>query len=306
MRLAVLIVPAALAVTALALSACVSLQPFATVRARIPNDEWVELGGRQVHVVQSGAGDALVLLHGFGESTYSFRLVAPAMAQRFRVVAIDLSGFGYSERPRDPAAYTLDGQMATVLGVLDRLGIEQARFVAHSYGGGLTLWIAAHHPERVRAMVLADSTLPLYSTKRRSRLAHWRGLNRLFLRSVALRPSFVRRGLASAYFDDALATPEVVQEYVDRLRVAGLDEAYFGLTATNGAPPAIVDLAAIRIPALLLWGEEDTLIPIAEGRASAARLGNAEFLALARCGHVPMEERPQEFLRAALDFLERH
>ncbi|MEO8505318.1 MAG: alpha/beta hydrolase [Acidobacteriota bacterium] len=295
-----------LAAALLPLTGCVSLTPFAQVREHVPAEDMLEIVGQTVHIEQLGAGEPVVLLHGFGESTYTYRYVMPALAARYRVVAIDLNGFGYTERPRSATAYTLDGQQRMVLGVLDHLGIESAHFVGHSYGGGLTQWIAAHHVERVRSMILVDTTIPLYSTTRRSRVANFRLLSKVFLRAVALRQRFVQRGLRAAYFDPALATTEVANAYLDRLRVEGLEEAYYGLTAKNGLPPAEIDFAAVRVPALVVWGENDTLTSISNGKRIAAALGNARFVSFADCGHVPMEEKPHELLAVMLPFLDAH
>jgi pimeloyl-ACP methyl ester carboxylesterase len=288
---------------AAALAGCVSMQPWSAVRASLPAAELLDVGCQAVHVEQTGAGEPLVLLHGFGESTYSFRLLAPELAARYRVIAIDLNGFGYTERRRDPAAYTIDGQMRLVLGVLDRLGVERAHFVGHSYGGGLVLWIAAHHPERLRSMVLLDSTMPRYSATRRSRAANLRALTYVYLRTVAMRPGYVQRSLRASYRDDSLATGEVARAYLDRLRIAGIDDAYYGLTAKNGTPAPEVDLATIGVPALLVWGREDELTPLANGERMAAGLPAARLAVIADCGHSPMEERPRELLAELLPFL---
>ena len=294
---------AASLLVAIALGGCVSLRPWSAVRASLPAAELLDVGGQTVHVEQSGAGEPLVLLHGFGESTYSWRLVAPDLASRYRVIAIDLNGFGYTQRLRDPAAYTIDGQMRLVLGVLDRLGVERAHFVGHSYGGGLTLWIAAHHPERVRSMALLDSTMPRYSATRRSRAANVRAITYVFLRTVAMRPGYVQKGLRASYGDDALATPEVARAYLDRLRVEGIDNAYYGLMAKNGAPTPEIDLATIRVPALLVWGRDDELTPLKNGERIAGGLPGAHLAVIPDCGHSPMEERPRELLAALLPFL---
>ena len=280
------------------------MQPWSAVRASLPAAELLDVGGQAVHVEQSGAGEPIVLLHGFGESTYSWRLVAPELASRHRVIAIDLNGFGYTERLRDPAAYTIDGQMRLVLGVLDRLGVERAHFVGHSYGGGLTLWIAAHHPERVRSMALVDSTLPRYSATRRSRAANLRPLTYVYLRTVAMRPGYVQKSLRASYGDDALATAEVSRAYLDRLRIEGIDDAYYGLMAKNGAPSPEVDLATIRAPALVVWGRDDELTSVANGERFAAGLPDARLAVIPDCGHSPMEERPRELLAELLPFLD--
>lgn len=297
--------PVALAaLAAVAALGCVSLAPFEAVRARVPAEEMLVLDGRAVHVEQRGAGEPVVLLHGFGESTYSFRHVLPTLAERYRVIAVDLNGFGYTDRPRDPAHYTLDGQQRLVLGVLDRLGVERAHFVGHSYGGGLTLWIAAHHPERVRSMVLVDTTLPLYSTAQRTRLAKLRPFTFLYLRTVVLHERYVRKSLGAAYADASLATPDVVEAFLDRLRIAGIDDAYYGLLAKLGEPPALVDLATIETPALVVWGREDRRSALRNGERITAALPRARLVVIPDCGHVPMEEKPQELLAAMLPFLE--
>ena len=101
----------------------------------------LEIDGRRISVEQAGQGPPLVLLHGFGESTLAFAPVMPELAKRFAVVAIDLNGFGFTERPKDRASYTLAGQERLVLGVLDRLGLERVRLAGHSYGGGLALYL---------------------------------------------------------------------------------------------------------------------------------------------------------------------
>ena len=285
------------------LAGCVSLQPWSEVRARLPADQVVDVGGQAVHVEQAGAGEPVVLLHGFGESTYAFRFVVPELARRHRVIAVDLNGFGYTQRVSDPAAYTIDGQMALVLGALDRLGVGSAHFVGHSYGGGLTLWIAARHPERVRSMTLVDSTLPRYSTSQRRRAAKLRPFVFGFLRLVALREGFVQRRLRAAYGDDALATREVARAYLDRLRIEGIDDAYRGLLAPNGQAPPEVDLESLATPALLVWGRDDTLTPLANGERMAAGLPDARLVVLDDCGHSPAEERPRELLAELLPFL---
>jgi pimeloyl-ACP methyl ester carboxylesterase len=289
---------------ALFLTRCASVRPFAEIRKEVPQDRFLTIGGRLVHVEQAGTGEAVVLLHGFGASTYSWRKVMPGLAAQYRVVAIDLNGFGYTERPRDLESYTKEGQGKLVLAVMDALGIERAHLVGHSYGGGITLWLASRHPERLRSMVLVDSSAPTFSDDRRSRAASLGPVTRLFVRSVVLRPSTVRKALLHSFYDDALVTPELVQAYFDRIRIEGVLDAYHGLTAPRRTPADRVDLAAIHVPALLLWGEEDELISIAAGRRAGETL-RAEFVAFPKTGHMPMEERPEEWLAAVLPFLRR-
>jgi pimeloyl-ACP methyl ester carboxylesterase len=290
---------------AIALPGCVSLRSFEEVRRSLPADRFVRVGDQFVHVEQAGTGEPVVLIHGFGASTYSWRKVMPALAASHRVVAIDLNGFGYTQRPTSRASYTREAQGRLVLGTLDALGIDRAHIVGHSYGGGLTLYLASRHPERFRTMVLVDSSAPTYANDRRSRAAALRPLDVLFVRSVVLRPSMVRKGLLRSYYDDSLVTPELVQAYLDRLAVEGVGNAFYGLTAP--APPGEpVELEKIEIPSLVIWGAHDELISPETGRRAAARLPHAEFVLFDKSGHLPMEEEPEAFLATVLPFLERH
>jgi pimeloyl-ACP methyl ester carboxylesterase len=268
--------------------------------------------GRQVYVEQEGQGDAVVLLHGFGESSYSWRRVIPELARSFRVVAPDLNGFGWTQRPRDPESYTREGQERLVLGVLAALGITRAQFVGHSYGGSLTLFLASRHPEVVRSMVLVDSAAPTYGNDRRTRLAGVRSLD-YFLVRFALRPRHIRGSLLASVYDPAVVTPELVRAYLDRLRVEGEDDAYYGLTARLRRPSADaeggsgeVKLEKIAVPALVVWGAEDRVIQAETGRRSAGLLPVGEFVTIPRAGHLPMEERPAELLGLMVPFLRRH
>lgn len=287
---------------ALFLSGCVSLRPLAEIHKELPQDRFLSIGGRLVHVEQAGQGEPVVLLHGFGASTYSWRKVMPGLAASFHVIAIDFNGFGYTERPRDLESYTKEGQGKMVLDVMDALKIERAHIIGHSYGGGITLWLASRHPERFLSMVLVDSSAPTYSDTRRSRAASLKPVTRLFLRSFVLRPSVIRKALLHSFYDDSLVTPELVQAYFDRVRVEGVVEGYYGLTVPRRTPPDRVDLAKIDVPALVIWGENDELIAVADGRRAAEML-RAKFVPFPKTGHVPMEERPAEWLQAVLPFL---
>ncbi len=292
----------------LILAGCVSLRPFAQVRREQPAERFVEVDGRQVYVEQQGAGQVVVLLHGFGESSYSWRQVMPELARSFRVVAPDLNGFGWTERPRDPQSYTREGQERLVLGVLGALGVTRAQFVGHSYGGSLTLFLASRHPDLVRSMVLIDSAAPTYSDDRRSRVASIRPLDSLLVR-LALTPRHVRGSLLASVYDPALVTPELVRAYLERLRVHGEDDAYYGLTARLRRPQAAagdVELETLALPALVVWGAEDRLIRVEAGRQAARRLPAGKFVTIPQCGHLPMEERPAELLGLMMPFLRRH
>lgn len=279
------------------------MQPYAEAVRELPAGRLLEIGGQQVSVERAGEGPPLVLLHGFGESTLSYAAVLPELAKRFAVVAIDLNGFGYTERPRDRASYTLAGQASLVLGVLDRLELDRVRLAGHSYGGGLALYLAAQRPERIDRLLLIDNTLPLYASQRRNPLFRWRWVARMAAHTFALSDRVIESGLEQAYFDDSKVTPALVRGYAERLRIEGVTDAFHGLVGPSAEPPFRIDLAAIRTPALVIWGAEDELIDAEAARERSGELPNSSFVSLPACGHTPMEECPEAFLAAALPFL---
>ncbi len=292
-----------LSLISLAAAGCASFTPYATIRAYLPPSDLLSIDGRSVHVEQRGAGEPLLLLHGFGESTYTWREVVPALAERYRTIAVDLNGFGYTERPKEPAAYSRDGQLRLIVSVLDALGIDSAHVGGHSYGGALSLALAARFPDRVRSLILIDSAAPTYPDETKSRLARSRTLSRLAL-GIALRPGSIRRSLERAYFDDSLATLETARAYASRLAIEGVLDAYVGLSQPPPSAGPPIDLTAIAKPSLWIWGVEDRTVKIEGGRIAAAKMAGSKFVAIERSGHSPMEEKPDQVVRAMLDFLD--
>lgn len=306
---------------AAALGGCVSLRPVASVRgaAGLPAaSRLLPTSAGEVYLELRGpeGGRPMVLIHGFGASLHSWRKVAPGLADAgFRVIALDLPGFGYSERPAAAAAYTPEAQAALVAEVLDLLagvpgsgpgaglGKGTVDVVGHSFGGGVALALAATSPERVRSLTLVDSTLPTHSRARRADLPFYRPLVYLLIRTVGLRRAFVRAALERSFHDDSLVTRELVDAYRDRLLLRGPAGAYRSLTAPIPRSRLAIDLVELSRPTLVVWGEEDALIPVAAGRRAAERLPDARFVALPACGHIPMEECPEAWLEAVLGWL---
>src|SRR6202163_1277965 len=142
MRLALLVLFLGPIVSAVLLSGCASYRSFTSVRSEVPQSQFVRVGGQLVHVEQAGQGEPVLLLHGFGASSYSWRKVIPALSESHRGLAIDLNGFGYTEGPTDLPSHPPHRPVALVLGVMDTLGIDRAHFIRHSYGGALSMFRA--------------------------------------------------------------------------------------------------------------------------------------------------------------------
>lgn len=215
----------------------------------------------------------MLLLHGLSGSGRWWRRNTAALARHFSVYTIDLFGFGHSRGQ----PFALDEAARGILEWMDRLRLERVCVVGHSMGGYITIDLAAHFPERVAKIVLVDAlALPMDRSKLRSvfRLAH------------ALR--FMPVNFLPVLTGDALRAGPLT------LWRAGREALAADISA---------ELAHIQAPALIVWGEHDTLLPAQLGRLLHRRLPGSRFELVKNAGHNPMWDQPAEFNRMVLEFL---
>lgn len=289
---------------ALSLAGCVGLRPLDEVRRAAEPGTTLEIDGVEVHLLDQGEGHPIVLIHGFGASSFSWRKVIPGLTEDHRILAIDLPGFGASERPRDLRVYERDRQVGLVVEILDRLGLERVHLIGHSFGGALAMTLAHEHPERLRDLVLVSAAAPDYPEARRHLLGDFPPAVFLWVRGVALRRPLVARVLRHSFSDDSLVDRPLVDAYRDRLRVEGAARAWRGLTRPLENPYVDVRYEAIPVPTLAIWGADDELIPPPEARAAVRQFPNARFVEIPECGHIPMEECPEPLVEKIRGFLD--
>lgn len=279
-----------------------------------PPPEHVALGAFRVAYRDVGPRHAptLLLVHGLGSSSLCWLHDVPTLARDFRVIVVDLPGFGESDKPR--YAYTLEFWRGRLLRLLDHLGVRSATVIGHSMGAQLAIGIALEAPTRVDALVLAaPAGIERFSPLQRTMLQ----------RSVS--PAWVRRqshgdlrthlGLA---FHGWPQEAERLLELRRRLRGPELDGYAHAFVAGVRAmldEPVHDRLAELRAPTLVVFGAEDRLVPnrwlhpnltTADLLRGAARtIPDAEALLIPNAGHLVQFERPDGFDAAVLDFLAR-
>jgi len=262
---------------------------------------FIEVDGVRLHYVSAGQGSPVLLIHGLGASTFSYRYTIPELSRHFRVIAPDLLGFGYSARPAD-ADYSLTAQARRLRALLDALGIERAAVVGHSMGGALAMRFATSYAERVSRLVLIDSAVDR-ELRRGGRLV-W--LFQALLPVGALftihSRRFRRRALRVSVHDPAHVTDEVVEGYFRPARMKGHLRA-LGRTMASWWQDELVEPERIAQPTLLLWGEHDRLLPPRVGEELARRIPNAKLMVVPSAGHQVPEEQPALANRLLLDFL---
>jgi pimeloyl-ACP methyl ester carboxylesterase len=276
------------------------------------DSNFIEVNGLKVHYKDYGQGEpVMILLHGFGASTFSWREVIRPLGAHGRAIAFDRPAFGLTERPMPETwqgenPYTLDFQASLIIGLMDALDVDRAILIGNSAGGTVALLTALKYPERVQALVLVDAAIytgggapswirPLLNTPQMNRLGP------LLARSLA-----GERGMAflrSAWHDPSKITPEVIEGYRKPLRVVNWDRALWELTKASRDSDLAQHLSQIKQPTLVISGDDDRIVPVEQSIRLAKELPDAQLVVIPNCGHVPQEECPQAFLNAVLPFV---
>ncbi|MFO7545711.1 MAG: alpha/beta hydrolase [Trueperaceae bacterium] len=267
---------------------------------------FVEVRGIDLHVERTeatGAPDTtFVLMHGFASSTYTFHRLAPLLADYGEVVAFDRPGFGLTERvmPEDFEGgfdpYTPTAQVELTVGLMEELGIDRAVLVGHSAGGTVALQTAVAHPERVTGLVLIGA--PAYTRGGPGRLTRWllrtpqlSRIGPLFLRQLAGDPGM--RLLNGSWYDPTAIDDETYAAYRLGTTIENWDRALWQISRAPAAPRLEGLLASLDVPAMVIAGAEDEIVPPTESETLARDLPNARLALLPACGHVAQEECPE-------------
>lgn len=270
---------------------------------------FVEVAGARLHYLESGSGPAVVLLQGAGGGAANWFLVMERLAERFRVLALDVPGFGLSE-PIVPEA-PLGAHMAGVVqGWLRAVGVERCDVVGTSFGGLVAARLAQRAPEMVRRLVLLDAAglgreLPFLV-----RLAGTTLLGGWLLRPGRFGTAWTFRHLLTSDRREMSATVQAaLVDYLWCSAVAGdpvtLARAFRLFCDLSGQREVLGDaeLRALGLPVLVAWGERDDFLPAAHGRRAAARMPAAALHLIPAVGHSPNWEAPESLCDILLPFL---
>jgi pimeloyl-ACP methyl ester carboxylesterase len=261
--------------------------------------------GRRLRYVDYGDGPPLLLIHGLGGCWQWWLENIPDLGRDHRVIAVDLHGFGASEElpPRVEMSTHADAMAA----LLDELEIEQAVLCAHSMGGLIALRFAVTCRARLSGLVLVCAGGILLNPRRLALLnIGFRAFHALFARPGVPRAFSRRPRLRSLLFSEALGDlstlrPELAAQIVPCLAAPGFNEAVrAGIRVANELSAKDVDA-----PTLMIWGDGDPILPVAQARELAERLPNARLEVFEGVGHCPMLERPAEFNSLIRDFVAR-
>lgn len=271
--------------------------------AAVPlRQHYVQANGIATRVVEAGEGPPLVFVHGTGGHLEAYARNIAALSTNFRVIAYDMAGHGFSEKPDRP--YTIDFLSDHLVGLLDAVGVERANLSGESLGGWVAAWTAAHRPDRVERLILntpgniANKPETMAMVKKSSLAA-------------VQDPSYanVRARLEWLFYDKSFVTDELVRLRQRIYSQPGFDRAMEHIVAVQD-PEIRKDFAwspswcgLITAPTLLLWTDNDPTGGLDEADLLQQWIPGADLHVIKGAGHWPQWECPDEFADVHVDFL---
>jgi pimeloyl-ACP methyl ester carboxylesterase len=291
----------------------------AAMRAKYggPPSQFVTIGdGVRVHLRDEGPAEPeglpIILLHGSNADLHTWEPWVRELAQTRRVIRFDQVGHGLTGP--DPAGdYSRANYAADVVEVADALGLEQFILGGNSMGGKHAMEVANTYPERVAGLILVDASgapMPEEPGGQEDEdsggnigfaIAQTPGLNAI-VEQITPR-SLIRQSLEQSVSVQSVVTEEAVDRYWELLRYPGNRAATMKRFGAPYDPLDEAEIAAIGVPTLIIWGEEDRLIPVASGRWLDRVMPDTKLLVLPRIGHLPHEEAPEATLEALRKWL---
>jgi len=274
-------------------------------RAAFLETSTVKVGEIEARYARKGKGDPVLLIHGFPETLQGWRCNVPALSEHFDVIAPDLPGCGETDKPED-FSYTPSAMAGFLRDFLDALGIQSAHVVGTDTGQGFATAFAGTFPEMTKRVVFAAGTV--YPED----VDCWeiKAMTMPVIGRIALYGPFlgmvVRKGLQKGFVDRGLVSREMYEECLDALRARGGRPAAVKAMKGFGSEAGLLaqNLKAIKAPVLIVFADSDCYFSLEAGRRLAREIKGADFRVIEGCGHFLQEEKPEEFNRIVIEFLQ--
>ena len=274
-----------------------------------PKDEYVKIGKiKSRYWVQGSQGSTVILIHGIGAMVESWVSNIEVLSQKHRVYAIDLVGFGHSDKPS--VDYSLPFFAQFVKDFMEAQNIDRASLVGWSLGGGVSMQCAIQFPEKLEKLILLDSIGFGRETFWVFRLSSIPLIGKILSRPTKKGTTLL---LKACVFDHTLITDEIVDLYYQFAALPGGHAVFLATlrsladflgTFKKEVVQAFQDnLGTMTIPTLIIWGKQDRLLPAKHASIAESWIPNARVHLIDDCGHCPQMEHPEEFNTQVLAFL---
>ena len=271
-----------------------------------PDSKFVNWNGTEIHYTEDGTGFPVLMIHGFGSSNWDFYLLDSLLRDKYRIIRIDMPGFGLSDYPDNEKAYqdifsTYNNYFDFLLNTLH---LDSFYVIGNSLGGMFAWNLANRHPQQVKKLVLLNSAG--YEMDKVIKEANADAFRKSYVRWFLQKgiPEFlIRDGMDRICFN----RPEIYSFQVDRMwkywnREGNLQHIMRMVNYEHYIPSA--EIKKIQCPTLILWGKQDQIVSVRYADSFHHDIKNSQLIIYDSCGHVPMIERPLDVERDVLKFFE--
>jgi pimeloyl-ACP methyl ester carboxylesterase len=275
------------------------------------DSQFININGVALHYKKAGIGEpTLILLHGFGSSLFTWNKVLYPLSIKATVIAYDWVGFGLTTRPMPGTwvgenPYSTSGQVKALIGLMDALGIEKVILVGNSAGALIASETYFQHPERVTGLILVDPALKgqsysptirwLLSTPQMDRIGP------LISRQILSRgDDFIR----TAWHDPTSINKDIMNGYHKPLQMYGWDMGLWEFTKADKVN-VLAKAGQFKLPVMIITGSDDRIIPTKNSIELYRWIPGAELTVINGAGHVPQEEKPEEFINSVTSFVRK-
>ena len=304
-----------LALVVFVLLFCIYLRPNhiiskaeAKARFSVPESKFIHWRGAEIHYTDTGRGPAILMIHGFGGNFTNFSDLAHIMQDSFRVIRVDLPGFGLSDMPElsEPQKSYIFMYRNFISFLIDNLHLDSVYVVGNSMGGWLSWEMAIQRPDKVKKLVLLNSAG--YDTKLVKKNAGMTNvLSNPLIQKIAQRgyPMFMSQHIAHRIRaeDEDVAMDEIVINNGIGNRQGNLQNLIALGTAKE--EPDTTRVPKVPCPTLIFWGKEDPIIPYRDALKFRRDIRQSSLITYDHCGHVPMMEYPEQVASDIKKFLKK-
>ena len=272
---------------------------------------YVEIDGLRVRTLVRGSGEpAIVLLHGFAASVFTWLDVIDELAERGRVIAFDRPAYGFTSRPtraswQERSPYSMEANVDLTVGLLDHFDVDRAVLIGHSAGGTIAALTAIAHPDRIQSLVLVAPAIyvdvpPPEWLHRVVDSGLMRRVGPHVAHVIARRTESIMR---RAWHDPSRITPDVVEGYLAPFRASGWGAGMWEVVRANRRTHLGSRIERLSVPTLMITGDHDRVVPTRQTVRAAHAIPGAELEVISECGHIPQEEQPERFLEIVTRFI---
>ncbi|RKD24020.1 hypothetical protein BEP19_06275 [Ammoniphilus oxalaticus] len=241
---------------------------------------------------ETDASFSFLLVHGFLGSCFSFRKLAPLLAQRYDVYSIDLVGFGASEKSQT-FRYSYFQYASLLVEFMRKKGLSKVILIGHSMGGQIALYTAKFFPRSVAGLILIGSSGYVLRAPRLAVSLSYLPFSSWWMK-FWMRRYKIEEVLKNTLFDDSLITREMVDAYQAPMKDRDFTYTLLGLLRHREGDLTREEIQTIKQETLLIWGEQDEIVPIRIGLGLSQDLPHAQFACIPDTGHQSIEEKPLE------------